>query len=547
MTDNRQKVSRKIREVIRTLAKICDTYKQSIGCDRYLEDIFAIFLWKYLSDQDFRVPLGTSYYEILKRCNEPNLSETVNQSIQTVSKYNNADITRFLTRTQFTYEVNSEATEQKDKLLTQLLESFNIPELDMTPSQFSFDEMDKGFRYWLSIFFPESNDINYKLDITDEDIENNKLDKVEKTIEFLSRPIPQAPEPRIEENEAFDESEEEDEDEEDEEYQFMDIEEYLRSLHSQSDLKSRQRYLEIQGWNTKNAENSAKIELDGVDKHRSFIALTWLNLLKHRFNKVQITVKECINECSLHASCILSLADRVYAKPLANRTSKDTAGKLCLNDDLPQNIDWSDETLSAKQTVDWLTHIIQSVKQTADRAIVIIPSGILHETVRFRSIRQMLVKEKILQVVVDLPSNLVDGNQSVSFCVIDQSAETKANANLGKVRFIDIYDEFDSIFESDECFDEPRTWFENCYFGYFNENNFSYWANSNQIMKKDCDLIVQRYIRPTQLYTEKLIQEYKNGIDILQQQINQKNAEIDEKMKLIEERILRDESILEQS
>lgn len=522
MTD--QQNSSGLQRVTQKIGEICEKLKHTFDGEQCYEFVFTIFLWKYMSDQDFRVPKGTSYYEIFERRFERKLGQLVDSALETVSKYNDKDIRNLFQRVNFESVNDPDSSNCYNNRVKELLEELNVPELDMKPIQFLDDAVGAEFRYWLSIIFPECLSLKYENYIAEIDTGREKADKVTKILGTLSEPTQNISIPNLND------------------HKNVGIADTLSLKHSvglqssveQDNLSVLRSSLKLQCWNAKEAGTSKEIEFHSFDRHRTIWALAWLSMLNGASHQAQIVVREFFTERSFHAQKEMDLSEIDNVIPIVSNIPERFASKPFLNIGQKSYKERSDNTFQTDKTLEWLEQLISSVKEQMRSEVVFVPSELLYETSCYRAIRKKLVTENLLKFVIGLPSNLDDGIRSTTILVLDVSRVGSA-PNL--VTFIDSNDRQSSIFETEIGLEDSMSWFEACYMG-FNNENFSYCATAEEIAENGYDLSVSRYITPSQIDQRVLVKREETAIEGIVHKITKLNLHINENIKRLEQKII---------
>lgn len=134
----------------------CDTFRGTIGSDKYKDYILAMLFIKYLSDRHnllvdnlkeqygddkemiefelstdrFKLSDECRFEYIYKRRNEENIGEIINKALQKIEEENSDKLEGVFSDVDFNSEATLGTSKQRNGLLRQLLEDFNNDVLD---------------------------------------------------------------------------------------------------------------------------------------------------------------------------------------------------------------------------------------------------------------------------------------------------------------------------------------------------------------------------------------------------------------------------------
>lgn len=512
MSNTGNNTSAKSKTISQALTKICETYKDSLTTVEHYKYIFALFVWKYMSDQDFRVPLGTSYYEIYVNRDKPKLFSRVDRAIRDVLRCNGDDIEIIFHDISFTVERTRAGCKTRDKIINDILMTFQNKEFNMELEQFDEDVVGSGIRYWLSIIFPKCFSLKYENYISEAYSNGERCDKVTKILGII---------PKLVHGNAQTSMKSE------EDYKYPD------EQHSKPEgLIDQPDSLMLRCWSETNLQSIIEIEFYGFDRHRSTWALIWLNLISHQVDRIQLIVRESVDDSSIHACKELTKIARSRALDGEEVTISDD--KLYLNND-PRSLDkWLDTTSLAECVMEWLDQRVSSVKDGFKSEIIFVLSEFRCHSLASRVFRRRLIEEQLLKFVIDLPSSPIDGLMSVSMIVLHPIQASKDNNEPLEVKFIDTFEADKPIVESSRSFDK----FLNLLKTYDQRDQIDkrlYSTTAKKIIENNYDLTVSRYVTPQQSVLKALIHKEAISIQETEKQICQVSSKIARNLRLLSE------------
>ncbi len=156
----------------------CDTFRGVIDAGSYKDYILVMLFLKYISDawkdhyaeykkqfgdddlrirrrlerERFILPEGASFYDLYNNRDASNIGELINITLEKIEESNRAKLEGVFRNIDFNSEANLGKVKDRNRRLKMLLEDFNKPELDLSPSRVSEDIIGECYIYLISRF-----------------------------------------------------------------------------------------------------------------------------------------------------------------------------------------------------------------------------------------------------------------------------------------------------------------------------------------------------------------------------------------------------------
>ena len=403
----------------------CDTFRGVVDPAQYKDYILVMLFVKYISDvwkdhyENYRQQYGdddtrirrrlererfvlpyaelknhktgeiedrflADYYSLYERRASANIGELINIVLDAIEETNKAKLEGVFRNIDFNSEANLGKTKDRNRRLKTLLEDFNKPQLDMSPSKVSEDVIGNTYIYLIERF------------ATDAGKKAGEFYTPHKVSELVAKLAAPKPGDRI------------------------------------CDPACGSGGLLIEVAREVNDRNFA---LFGMESNGSTWALARMNMFLHGADSARIEWCDTLNSPALVEKDRLMKFDIVVANP---PFSLDKWGAEEAQNDR-YNRFW--RGIPPKSKGDWafISHMVEAALEKEGRVAVVVPHGVLFRGAAEGRIRQKMIEENILDAVIGLPGNLFPTTSiPVAILVFDRSREKGgANESRKKVIFVD--------------------------------------------------------------------------------------------------------------
>jgi type I restriction enzyme M protein len=445
----------------------CDTFRGVIDAGSYKDYILVLLFLKYISDtwkdhiasykkqfgeddlrirrrlerERFILPEGSSFYDLYNNRDAVNIGERINIALQSIEDTNRSKLEGVFRNIDFNSESNLGRPKDRNRRLKMLLEDFNKPELDLSPSRVNEDIIGECYIYLISRF---ASDAGKKAG------EFYTPTLVSQLLAKLANPKPG--------DTIFD-----------------------PACGSASLL--------VRAAKEVGSNNYA---LFGQEMNGATWALARMNMFLHAKDSARIEWCDTLNSPALIEHNELMKFDIVVANP---PFSLDKWGHENAETD-PHKRFWRGIPPKTKGDFAFITHMIETAKRASGRVAVIIPHGVLFRGAAEGKIRQKLIEENLLDAVISLPANLFTSTSiPVAILIFDRSREQGGtNHHIKDVMFIDASKEF-TAGKAQNFIDESHI--EKIVSTYRNRAvlpKYSYKANIDEIVENNYNLNIPRYV-----------------------------------------------------
>jgi type I restriction enzyme M protein len=441
--------------------RACDTFRGTLDPAQYKDYILVMLFIKYMSDlwkdkreqyenryqgdaqrveralarERFVVPPEADFDYLYAKRRESNIGELINIALEKIEDANKAKLENVFRNIDFNSEPHLGQTRERNRRLVSLLDDFANPKLDLRPSRIgNQDVIGNTYEYLISRFASDAG---------------------KKGGEFYTPP----------------------------EVATL----LARLLEPQSgaricDPACGSGSLLIRVARQIGDRNFA---LFGQESNGSTWALCRMNMFLHEMDNARIEWCNTITNPRLVEGDSLMKFNIVVANPpfSLDKWGADEAA----NDRFHRF--WRAIPPQSKGDYAFISHMVETALADEGRVGVIVPHGVLFRGGAEGKIRQQMIEENVLKVVVGLPPNLFfgtsipaailifdKGKKHKDVLLIDASREYLNDKNQNKLRDQDI----EKIVETYQCFET--------------KDNYAYRATFDEIKENDFNLNISRYV-----------------------------------------------------
>jgi type I restriction enzyme M protein len=476
----------------------CDTFRGVVDPAQYKDYILVMLFLKYISDvwQDhyeeyrkqygddeerirrrldrerFVLPKGASFYDLYEQRNEPNIGELINIALDAIEESNKAKLEGVFRNIDFNNEANLGKTKDRNRILKNLLDDLDKPQLDMRPSRVSEDIIGNTYIYLIEKF---ASDAGKKAG------EFYTPYKVSELLAKLARPKPGD---RI------------------------------------CDPTCGSGGLLVEAAREVGGRDFA---LFGMEVNGSTWALARMNMFLHGLDGARIEWCNTLTNPALVENDRLMKFNVVVANP---PFSLDKWGAA--ETDRFKRF-WRGIPPKSKGDYAFISHMIEAALEKEGRVAVVAPHGVLFRGGSEGRIRQKLIEENLLDAVVGLPANLFPTTSiPVAILVFDRSREKGgANETRREVIFIDASRDYQSAKTRNLLLEEHLARIVDTYRTRRDVDKYAHVAAFEEIKENDFNLNIPRYVDTFEEEEEIDIAAVQRDIERIEGEL----AEVKEKIK----------------
>jgi len=465
--------------------KACDTFRGVVDPDQYKNYILVFLFIKYISDiwkdkreeflknykgdtvrvgralnrERFIVPDESSYDFIFEHRNDVNIGEIINIATQKLADENTGKLEDVFRGVDFNSEINLGETKDRNRRLKNLIEDFSNLVLDFRPSHTGErDVIGNTYEYLISRF---ASDAGKK---------GGEFYTPSEVSLLLAKLLKPKPADRI----------------------------YDPTCGSGSLLIKLSQEID---------DNNYSIY--GQESNGNTYALCKMNMFLHKIDNARIEWGDTINNPKLVEADKLMKFDIVVANP---PFSLDKWGADGASSDKFTRF-WRGIPPKSKGDYAFLSHMIESMNETG-KVGVVVPHGVLFRGGSEGKIRQQLIEENLLDVVIGLPANLFFGTGiPAAILIFNRNKKSK------DVLFIDASREYKSGTNQNILRDEDISKILNTYKAYETTDKYSYRAAIDEIKENDFNLNIPRYVDTFEEEPEIDIAAVQKEIDVLESEL----------------------------
>jgi type I restriction enzyme M protein len=485
----------------------CDTFRGVVDPAQYKDYILVMLFVKYISDtwkdhyENYRKQYGdddarirrklkrerfvlpyaelkdhetgevidkflADFYSLYERRATANIGELINITLDAIEEANKTKLEGVFRNIDFNSEANLGRTKDRNRRLKNLLEDFNKPQLDMSPSKVSEDVIGNTYIYLIERF---ATDAGKKAG------EFYTPHKVSELVAKLARPKPGN---RI------------------------------------CDPACGSGGLLIEASREVGDKNFA---LFGMESNGSTWALARMNMFLHGADSARIEWCDTLVSPALVENDRLMKFDIVVANP---PFSLDKWGAQEAESDR-YNRFWRGVPPKSKGDWAFISHMVEAALEKEGRVAVVVPHGVLFRGAAEGRIRQKMIEENILDAVVGLPGNLFPTTSiPVAILVFDRSQEKGAKNHSRKdVIFIDASRDYLPGKNQNALSDEHIQKIVKTLKARKDIEKYAHVAAFDEIKENDFNLNIPRYV-------DTFVEEAEIDIDAVQKEIDRLEIEL---------------------
>jgi len=470
----------------------CDTFRGVVDPAQYKDYILVMLFMKYISDvwmdhyeeyrkqygdddirilrklerERFVLPKGASFYDLYEQRNEANIGELINEALDAIEEANKAKLEDVFRNIDFNSEGNLGKTKDRNRRLKMLLEDFNKPQLDMSPSRVSEDVIGNTYIYLIERF---ASDAGKKAG------EFYTPHKVSALVAKLAGPKPGD---RI------------------------------------CDPACGSGGLLIEAGREVNDRNFA---LFGMEVNGSTWALARMNMFLHGADSARIEWCNTLTSPALVENDRLMKFNIVIANP---PFSLDKWGADEAESDRFNRF-WRGVPPKSKGDWAFISHMVEAALEKEGRVSVVVPHGVLFRGAAEGRIRQNMIEDNLLDAVIGLPVNLFPSTSiPVAIMVFDRSREKGGvNEKRKEVVFIDASQDYLPGKNQNTLSDKHIQKIYEAYTARKEVEKYAHVATFNEIKGNEFNLNIPRYV-------DTFEEEEEIDIDAVQREIEQLEKEL---------------------
>jgi len=421
------------------------------------------------------------FYSLYERRNAANIGELINITLDAIEEANKVKLEGVFRNIDFNSEANLGKTKDRNRRLKLMLEDFHKPQLDMSPSRVSEDVIGNTYIYLIERF---ASDAGKKAG------EFYTPHKVSELVAKLSGP---------------------------------------KSGDRICDPACGSGGLLIEATREVGDGNYA---LFGMEVNGSTWALARMNMFLHKADSARIEWCNTLTGPALVENDRLMKFNIVVANPPFSL--KKWGAENAENDRF--NRFWRGVPPKSKGDWAFISHMVEAALEKEGRISVVVPHGVLFRGAAEGRIRQKMIEENLLDIVVGLPGNLFPTTSiPVAILVFDRSREKGgANQRRKDVLFVDASREYLSGKNQNALSDAHIDKILKTAKARKVVDKYAHVAKFDEIKENDFNLNIPRYVDTFEEEEEIDIDVVQMEIDALEKELAKVRAKMAVKLKEIE-------------
>jgi type I restriction enzyme M protein len=445
----------------------CDTFRGVVDPAQYKDYILVILFLKYISDvwkdhyeayrqqygddeerirrrldrERFVLPKDASFYDLYEQRNEPNIGDLINIALDAIEESNKAKLDGVFRNIDFNSEASLGKTKDRNRILKNLMEDFNRPQLDMRPGRVSEDVIGNTYIYLIERF---ASDAGKKA---------GEFYTPHKVSELLAKLVQPKPGDRI------------------------------------CDPACGSGGLLVE---TAKEVGGKDFALFGMEVNGSTWALARMNMFLHGMDGTRIEWCNTLTNPALVDNDRLMKFNVVVANP---PFSLDKWGAEEAEHDRFNRF-WRGIPPKSKGDYAFISHMVEVALEKEGRVVVVVPHGVLFRAGSEGRIRQKMIEDNILDAVFGLPANLFPTTSiPVAILIFDRSREKGGhNENRRDVIFIDASRDYESAKTRNLLLEEHIDHIVDTYKNRQDVDKYAHVASFEEIKENDFNLNIPRYV-----------------------------------------------------
>ena len=478
--------------------KACDTFRGVVDPAEYKNYILVFLFLKYLSDvwkdkreqyekqykgdeeriqrrlnrERFIIPGECTFDYLYTQRDKTNIGERINQALKNLEEKNKIKLEGVFRNIDFNSEANLGETKDRNMRLKHLVEDFADPRLNLRPSAIgSIDVIGNTYEYLISRFASDAG---------------------KKGGEFYTPPEVAALLAKL--------------------VQPKGGERICDPACGSTSLLIKVAD-EIEGQN---------YSLFGQESNGSTWALGKMNMFLHGIDNARIEWGNTFNNPKLIDGDQLIKFDIVVANPPFS------LDKWGADDAANDKFNRFHRGVPPKSKGDYafITHMIETMAEETGRVGVIVPHGVLFRGSSEGRIRQRLIEENLLDVVIGLPPNLFFGTGIPAAIMVFKKKRPSTD-----VLFIDASREFEKGKNQNKLKEQDIEKTLNTYLAYQTVDKYAYRASFEELKENECNLNIPRYVDTFEEEEEIDINALQKDIDLLENDLKTVRKKMEEYLK----------------